>query len=227
MSKPRIIATIVASLMVTAVAGTTAFAQQPAGSGVAVIDLKYIFEYHDRFQATRQELMREVEQAENGVKAQQEELRKMVERLKEYRQGTQEFKQLEAEIAGRKADLDVHVKIQTKEFMEREAKIHLHTYQEVMDAVKYYAQRNNIALVLRFNGDKISMENPQKIVQELNKSVLYFNEGIDITPFILEDLNRSQRPAAAAGGAPVAPGVQGVRPPQRNATVPGNGFRPQ
>jgi len=61
---------------------------------------------------------------------------------------------------------------------------------------------------LRFNGDPPDPNNRDDVLREINKPVVYQN-GIDITPDVLADLNRS----AAPGG--VLP--QAIRP----TSVPG------
>lgn len=199
-------------------------AASPGGSSVAVIDLKYIFEHHSRFQAMRGELMKDVERVEASVKAKQEELRKMIEQLQGFRPGSPEYKQLEAQVANLKAQLQVDVQIQKKEFMEREAKIHYHIYTEVIDELKFYCERNGIQAVLRFNGDQVDPNDPQSILGELNKSVVFYNPAIDITPHILQSINaryEMRQPVAGnppAGGAappaPVNPGTARTPPRQ-------------
>ena len=101
---------------------------------------------------------------------------------------------------------------QRKEFLDREAKIYYRAHLEVNDAVKYYALRHNLGLVLRFNGDPIDPNDRQDVLRAINNPVVFQN-GIDITPDVLKDLDRS------GGGAPVNPQV-GVRQPVPGATIP-------
>ena len=82
--------------------------------------------------------------------------------------------------------------------MEREAKIYYTVYQEVNDEVKYYSDRNGITMVLRFNGDPVDVNNRESVMREINKPIVYQN-GVDITPKILEALNK-RTPVANKGG---------------------------
>ena len=90
--------------------------------------------------------------------------------------------------------------------MEREAKIYYQAYLEVNDAIKYYAQRHDIGLVIRFNGDKVDANRREDVLREINKTVVYQNQ-IDITPDILALLNRDAAATPQIGGRPVAPGT--------------------
>jgi len=221
--KPISRVAIAAVLFQSLVCVSMSHAQAPAHSNIAVIDLKQVFEGHTRFQAMRDQLMRDVEGAEGTVKARQEELRGMVEQLRDFRPGTPEYKKMEADVANRQADLKVDISIQKKDFMEREAKIHYHVYQEVLQEIKHFAAQRGLTLVMRVNTDQVKNENPQQILQELNKPVVFFSKTIDITYPILTTLNQragGRAPAAAAGvprqGVPgAASRPQGVQQPRR------------
>ena len=86
-----------------------------------------------------------------------------------------------------------------KEFLEREAKVYYQTYLEVVDAVKYYAKRQNIGLVLRFNGEPVDPNRRDDVLREINKPVVV-QDQIDITPDVLALINRDQQ----GGAAPLA-----------------------
>ena len=64
-----------------------------------------------------------------------------------------------------------------KDFLEREAKVYYQTYLEVVDVVKYYAKRQNIGLVLRFNGEpvegEVTAELTDRYLSVSNLDVLY------------------------------------------------------
>jgi hypothetical protein len=66
--------------------------------------------------------------------------------------------------------------------------------------------------VLRYASDQV--DDPidrNEIVRGINKSVVYVDPALDITDWILQDLNRS---AAAAGGGNPGVGGVGVAPRQ-------------
>ena len=52
--------------------------------------------------------------------------------------------------------------------------------------------------MLKFNGDEANKDNPEEIMREMQKMVLYYNQAIDITPIILDRM-KGQQPRGAAG----------------------------
>lgn len=197
-----------------------AAAQQPRGpaaqpgSQVAIVDLTYIFANHVRFKALVEDMRHDVEAAEADLKSAKEALEKSAEKIDEYNRNSPEAKALEEELAKRQADLQVQVNIQKRNFMEQEAKIYLSIYREVIDHVKFHAERNGISLVLRFNGEPLEGEDLQGVMQYINRQVVHYNRAIDITPIVLDACNasagpaRQRQPAGPIGAKPAA--KQGV-----------------
>ncbi|MCX6091228.1 MAG: nucleotide excision repair endonuclease [Candidatus Atribacteria bacterium] len=98
---------------------------------------------------------------------------------------------LEEELIKGESDWKLRVNRQKGEFAERDANNFLKAYQEMTAAVKTYADRNGIALVIRFNGAPIDSTNPQAVQMELSKLVMHYHKDIDITDQILAELNRN------------------------------------
>lgn len=206
MKKTRLLATVVATLVAIAGTCSTASAQQGPGS-VAIIDLSYIFKNHARFKAMTEDMRASVTAAEEELKKRKADIDALSKRLSElgndFRKDSPEYKQLDADITKRKIDLNAAIALQKKDFLEKEAKIYYSVYTEIIDEVQYFADRNRISLVLRFNGDPANDSDPQEILKQLNKSVVYYNKTIDITPMVLDSIN-----ARNGGGRPAgAPGV--------------------
>ncbi len=180
-------------------------AQAPGGSasinhhGVAVIDINYIFEKYSRFQQEFERWKREMEGTGAALKKEEDAIVRQMEAMKSLKPGTKEFKNLEEEITRKKSDLQINASLKDKEFKEKAAKLQLAAYQEITDAVKNYADRNNISLVLQFNGAPVDQANPRAVQADIQKLIVYQN-GIDITPIILDDLNRR---AASTANRPV------------------------
>lgn len=112
--------------------------------------------------------------------------------------GSAEFKQLDEQIVKMNANLQVEVTQKRKELVEREAQIYYKTYEEVAGVIKWYAERQNIGLVLRFNGTRADPANRESILRNINKAIHYQN-SIDITADIEVLLNQvAQRQTGAA-----------------------------
>jgi Skp family chaperone for outer membrane proteins len=135
----------------------------------------------------------------------------MIKQLKETDTGSQTYKGLEAQIAKRRADLQVQMQLQQKEFLQKEAKIYHDTYKALQSEVQYFAGQNSIDLVLWFNGEPVDPDQPRSILQEINKPVVYYAPDLDITKIISDRLNQragvATRPQSGASRRP------GVRPP--------------
>ncbi|MCS7239258.1 MAG: OmpH family outer membrane protein [Thermoguttaceae bacterium] len=176
---------------------------QPAGPFIAMVDVGYIFKNHVRFKQMMDSLKAEIQQADARVRAENDAIRQMMQQLEQERPGTPNYKQLEEAIAKKRADLQVQMGLQRKEFVLREAKLYHSVYQEIEQVVRYYATQNNIAVVLRFNGEPADPDDPDSILREINKPVVYFAPTLDLTPVVLEALNRS----AAQTATPRQPAV--------------------
>jgi Skp family chaperone for outer membrane proteins len=224
-TKSRIVAAVAGSLLLICLAVTPAPAQQrsggmgmqPVAPGIALLDVSRIFKNHTRFQQMMTDMKADVERAEADMKGRRDQITQAVERLKELKAGTPDYKQLEQQIATMQADLNVQVQLQRKEFLLREAKIYNAIYGEVEAQVRYYAQNMGIAMVMRYNGDAVDADNPEDVLRNINKPVVYFAQGMDITDVILKQLNERGGPVGAPtmnGGTARRPGVP--YPPSNN-----------
>ena len=194
------------------------FIAEGAASEVAILDLPYILKNHGGFNQRVEDLRREAEGVENDFKAKRDSIQKLMVQLDDLQRGSPDFKKLEEDITKRQANLSVEINIMKKKFQESEAKIYYEVYQQILADVRYYAEANRITLVLKFNGDEANKDNPEEIMREMQKMVLYYNQAIDITPIILDRM-KGQQPRAAGGTNPSAqrPGVQqpGAQQPRR------------
>lgn len=182
--------------------------------GVAVVDVTYIFKNYQRFNAMMNQMKTDVETTEKALAEERRLINQEVELLNsKFQPGTPEFQREDDRITELKTKFNLKMTKQRKEFLDREAKIYYQAHLEVNDAVKYYALRHNLGLVLRFNGDPIDPNDRQDVLRAINNPVVFQN-GIDITPDVLRDLDRSGG-GAPAGGAPAV----GQRP--TTPTIPG------
>jgi Skp family chaperone for outer membrane proteins len=198
-------ATCVAAL-VAILAANSAVAQKsaaPAGpsGGTAVVDISYIFKYHGRFKQGMEGLKSSVEAAEAEFKKEKKAIEADMEKVQQFKPGSAEYKRGEEDIARKQSEFQVKVSLKKKELAERESKIYFNVYQEVSDEVKYYADKNGISLVLRFNGDPVDVNNRESVLREINKPIVY-QKGIDITPIILDALNRHPKTTSGTATGP-------------------------
>jgi Skp family chaperone for outer membrane proteins len=206
-----------ASLAAAAMIFSDASAQAPrhaasqSGSPgrIALVDIQYIFKHHPRFKQQMEQMRKDVESAEAEVQKRTGEIRQRAQQLEQYK-GTRDFKMMEQEIADLEAKLAVDVRMQKREFLQREAKIYHNTYREILQAVDYFCRQNGIAMVMRFNGDPADTENPQEVLRDINKPIVWHQNSLDITPRVLEDIDRGSGAAANPN----------AHRPQRGPSVP-------
>lgn len=185
------------------------------GTSVAVIDLQEVFDRHLRFKAAMDNINKDTEQLNAQFRNDQKELQKMMEKLKELKPGSPDYKRQEEATAQFESNLRVQAQLQRKEVGERQAKQLYQTYEEVLAAVQSFADRNGISLVIQFSADEIEPANPQSIMRGVNRAVVY-QRNLNITEYIIEIVNAGTKPPVPVTGGT---GVSG-RP-----SIPGGGLR--
>ena len=184
---------------------------------IAVVDISAIFKRHAGFKATMESMKKEMEGIETQLKADREVIQKAEQARAQVQPGSPDYKTADEDVARKMAEFNLKMGRLRKDFLEREAKVYYQTYIQVTKAVEYYAKRQNIGLVLRFNGESVDPNQREAVLREINKPVV-FQDDIDITLDVLALLNREQ----GAAGAPTA---QPAAQPAAN-TVPQTGARP-
>jgi Skp family chaperone for outer membrane proteins len=185
---------ILAAVLIAGVA----FAQAPHPAGanatkysVAVVDVTYLFENYGRFRATNEAMKKEMQAIDADVKADREKIVQAEQQRNTYNVGSAEYKKMDEELARMMAEYQLKTQKLQKDFMERQAKVHYQAYLEIVDAINYYAKRQSIGLVLRFNSKPVDPNRKDDIVRDINKHVV-MQDQIDITPDVLAVLNRGQ-----------------------------------
>ena len=198
--KSQLLTALAAGLVAvgSAAAAPPAEKPQPGHRNVAVIDINEIFNSHRRFKAMAADMKGDVARAAQRVKAEQEEIKEMAEGLKDLLAGTRDYLDLQEKVKKRAEDLKTRVQLQRAEFLQREAGAYRAVYNEIVREVADYAAQNGIEVVLRVNTTSPDAKTPQQVVQNINRQVVWFAAGRDITQAILDRLNKK-------GGAPKTP----------------------
>ncbi len=200
MKRPNPYLVLAAALLVFGPLAGAVVAQGPSAptasgvGAVALVDVNHIFKEHQRFKMQMDEMRTEVERAEASVQQERAAIQKLAEQLEQYK-GTRDYRAMEEDIADRQAKLAVKVRMQQREFLENEARIYHNTYKEIWQAVDYVCRNQNIAMVLRFNGDVADTTKPEEVLRDIQKPVVWYRSGLDITDRVLAELNRDARPA--------------------------------
>lgn len=174
---------------------------------IGLIDMAHVFKEYKKFKALSDALKAEVEAVDNDAKVKVEELQSLQAQLKSgtLAEGSPDFAAKEQQLVTKAAELETFRKQKQREFLRKEADIYKQVYLEVQDAVQQYAQYFNYTLIMRFSRDQVEgAENPQEIIQSMNRPVVYHRNKDDLTEPILKYLNDqyakvATRPAAPTG----------------------------
>jgi Skp family chaperone for outer membrane proteins len=207
--KPRLLASPVAALstfvlLLTAVQSQGAPAPKPQDSprNTAVIDINQVLTNHTRLKVLMAEMKADIARAENRVKTEQGEIKKMAEGLKDLLAGTRDYLDLQEKINKRAEDLKTQVQLQRSEFVQREAKVYRVVYREIVNEIADYAKENGIEMVFRIANLPSNDDSPQQVLQEVNRQIVWWADGRDITQAILERLNKKAAQAKPAEKPP-------------------------
>ena len=191
-------------------ASQSTFAQQaPAGAGpanfganagrfgVAVVDVSFVFKKYPQFTADIEALKVAMTKADESLKATRDALVAKEAQRDTLKPGSDQFKQLDEELAREKANFSIQQGTVRRDFLEREAKIYYNTYQRVSEAVAQVAAQNNIGMVLRFNGDPIDPMQREDVMRAIMQPIVFQN-NVDVTPNVLAALGVSLAPVSSA-----------------------------
>lgn len=189
--------------------------QSPANGGAAaanvphkvgLIDMAYVFKNYKKFETLREELKAEIATNEDKAKAMQADVVALQKTLKEFNEGTEQYTKTEKIMVQKMADFEGFRRQMQREFLKRESTIYLQVYNEVSDMVERYATHFKYTLIIRFNRDELDADNPQTLMQGMNRQVVYYRADDDITKPVLDSLNKK-----LSGGEKPAKGGTAVR----------------
>jgi len=157
---------------------------------VGLIDMAYVFKKYRKFEVLREDLKVKINKSEDDAKAMQAEMQDMQKKMKEFAEGTPDFTKIEKELVQRMASFEGFKRQMSREFLKEESQIYLLIYTEVSNAVEAFSKKYDYTLVMRFNKDELESENPQQMLQNMNRQVVYHRDEDDITQRILDFLNK-------------------------------------
>ena len=123
MTKSQRVAASAVMLVVAMIACSMALGQQRAGvggmsapppGGIAFLDIPKLFKSHARFNELNADLKADMTKAETAMKGEIDFVNRMMEDLKQYKPGSEEYSTREQEIARRRADMNVRLQLQRK-----------------------------------------------------------------------------------------------------------------
>jgi len=183
--------------------GQTEQTSQPVVNKVGLIDMARVFKEYTKFSALREGMRGEIEKSDEKAKAMALQIGKIREEMKQFKNGSTEYIDRENNLTKLTTEFETFRKQVQRDFLRKEAEIYKTVYLEVVDVVQKYADYYSYTLVLRFNGNKLDTDDPQKLIQAMNQQVVYHRAEDDITPSVIEYLNRKYQQAKAPADSAV------------------------
>jgi len=187
-------------------------APKSAAHQVGLIDMAHVFKNYEKFKTSTAALQEQIKAADEQAKKQIDSMKALQERMTQLQQGSPDYTKMEGELIAATTKLETFKKTSQLTFLRAEADIYKTVYLEVQNAVQQYAGVYKYTLIMRFNRNPVEdAENPQAIIQSMNRQVVYYRGEDDLTDPILNYLN--DKYSKTSGGA--------AKP--RTATAPAGG----
>lgn len=166
---------------------------------VGLIDMAFLFSKYSKFEALRADLKAEIESADASLKARLEKIKGLQAEMKDLVPSSKDYTDREKQITEMAASAEAERKNLQRKFMREETKIYQTCYREVLDAVNKYAGIYKYTLIIRYSRDEAAEgDDPQKVMQALQRQVVFNRPDDDITDSVLRYLNREYKGTAAA-----------------------------
>ena len=181
---------------------------------VGLIDMAHVFKNYKKFESLREDLKVEIAESEEKAKEMQKGIVELQQKLKSLVEGGPEHSKVEQQAVKQAAEFENFRRQMSREFLKKESQIYLQVYNEVTKMVEKYATHFNYTLIIRFNREDLDTENPQQLLQGMNRQVVFYRPNEDITTPVLESLNKKFNPDAAPtkGAAPARTATPGAAP---------------
>ena len=168
--------------------------QETVPHKVGLIDMARVFKEYEKFKALRQDLQGEIQQSDQAARSMAQKIQSLKEQIKEFNPSSPEAIKIEKDLAQQTTEFETFRKVAQRDFLRKESQIYRTIYLEVSDVVQKYAEHFDYTLIMRFTGDKLDSADPQKLIQGLNRQVVYYRTEFDITDPVIDYLNQKYAP---------------------------------
>ncbi len=159
-------------------------------------------------------MKRDVQAAERSSRTNATPSTSSSEALPNFNKGTQQYAEMEEQIADKQAKLALMSIDRRTISCNARPTIYHNVYQEILAGHRYFCRQHSIDMVLRFNGETVDVQKPDSVLTFINRPVVWYDPGLDITDFILNDVNRPTANRAAADAAAAMQPPSPFRQPQ-------------
>lgn len=169
---------------------------------VALIDMAHVFKNYSKFSMLREDLKAKIQVSEDEAKQRATALQELQAKMKNFKENSDDFNAAEQQLAKASAEFEAFRRAAQRDFLKEESQIYHTVYMDVADAVAKYANYYNYTLVIRFNSEELDTDNAQKLIEGMNRQVVFHRAEDDITLSVTDYLNKK---FGATAGKPTAP----------------------
>lgn len=187
---------------------------------VGLIDMAHVFKNYKKFDVLREELKGKIGGSEDQAKSMATKIKQLQEEMKTFKEGTDDFTKREQAMNKLALDFESFRKSTQRDILKAESEIYHQIYMEVSDAVKRYSKYYGYTLVLRFNREELSKDDPQGLIQGMNRQVVFHRNEDDMTESVLVHLNDQYEKGGNADPTPTPAPAPATRKREATRTQP-------
>ena len=167
----------------------TAPAPRPAATVVGSIDLEAVFRGYEKTKFHMEQLKAEALAKQGELKGYATEAQQVFEEMKNFQQGTADFKARDAKMTKLKANMTAVKETAEREGQAKYAEIMATFYKEVQEKTAQVAKSKGITYVVRVSNEAIDSQDPEGVMAAMARPVVYADPATDLTRWVVYNLN--------------------------------------
>jgi len=153
---------------------------------IGLVNIEKIAQQYKPFLKQVAELQEQTKELQSSVTLKQSELQGVGTELQKAAQGTAEFQKLQNQYVRLQRELQTFAQEGQQKIRDKDFKNSLALHRELDQVLKPYCKAKGLKLVVRIQNSSLDEnQNPQQILQAINRAVLY-EDGLDITDDVLK-----------------------------------------
>jgi Skp family chaperone for outer membrane proteins len=190
MSSPIFIrATLLVSLFLGLPAAVVA---QDKNFPIAVVNLDKLFNGYKKHAERLQPIREGAKELDESVQIRQVEMETAANQLRKAMPGSPDQLRLQQQLVKLQNDLRIFLEAERQKLQKREVSALIATQKDVDAQIKKTSKERGLKLVLRQYPPPEENQPLQEVVKNLNRDVVYHEEGLDITDEVLKALNETK-----------------------------------
>jgi Skp family chaperone for outer membrane proteins len=153
---------------------------------IGLVNIEKIAQQYKPFLKQVAELQEQSKELQSSVTLKQSELQGVGNELQKAAQGSDKFEKLRNQYLRLESELKASIQAGQQKIRDQDFKNSLGLHRELDKVLKPYCKAKGLKLVVRTQNSSLDEnQNPQQILQSINRAVLY-EEGLDITDDVLK-----------------------------------------